>query len=512
MGILESLGRSNALTSNMQNLVGTAINLRQLQNQEQQQGFTNAINMEKLRMEKAAHEREATKFSWEEKDRAAKETILDMPEPITKYLGADYQNDPARKMMFDKAKEKGLVWEAAPGVVMTTRRNAVAFKEYATQDLEWTKKLNETNMIKIGNQLSEIGMALTEESNPKRIEELTKKKDTLEKQLGVLAKSAKDIDIEFQKKLALESVKAGNKLVKGPDGTVYQRNEQGGLDVLVEGKEQDKWVDEPRTIDGKKVEGQRNERTNEWRQRASGPNININVPTPEETGSLAESMANGELSPKQLPRRGGTWNKVMADVRKQYPKFNFQKADANYNYMNNSSNLRSIGLVQAALPRVDDLQNKIGALQNSTKIPIMDRPINKLKREVGNVPVADFESLRNALISEVNTALSGSSTQTDYRIKLELENLGSDRTPAQLNTAINNLRSALEARTDASRAIPYPWEEVRTGVMLKIEASKVPPSGFEVPPSGWRYAGRLDASGAPIYIGPNGTERSARKK
>jgi hypothetical protein len=75
--------------------------------------------------------------------------------------------------------------------------------------------------------------------------------------------------------------------------------------------------------------------------------------------------------------------------------------------------------------------------------------------------VSDFESLRNAVIQEVNTALTGSSTASDFRIRLEMENLKSGMTVRQQMASIDNLMSALEARKDAAYAVPYPWEVVR---------------------------------------------------
>ena len=141
--------------------------------------------------------------------------------------------------------------------------------------------------------------------------------------------------------------------------------------------------------------------------------------------------------------------------------FDYQKSDANYNYMNNTSNLRSLGMVKAAMPRVIDLYNKVNNLQNLTDVPILDRPLNSIRRNVGNEAVVDFESLRNAILTEVNTALSGSSVASDFRINLELQNMGSNRTVGQLQKAIGNLMSALEARGEASEAVPYPWDVVQ---------------------------------------------------
>jgi hypothetical protein len=191
--------------------------------------------------------------------------------------------------------------------------------------------------------------------------------------------------------------------------------------------------------------------------------ISLNQPTKDEVSSTVDLIANGQMAPNTfLNKRGRDRALIFKELKDRYPKFDLNKAEANYKYMTNPNNLRTIGLVAAARPRVEALIGKIDALQNSTKIPIADKPLNAIKRDLGgNVPIVDYESLRNAIIQEVNTALSGSSVISDYRIKLELENLGSNRSPNQLKVAVNNLLTALDARTDASLAIPYSWEEVR---------------------------------------------------
>ncbi|MFH1070433.1 MAG: hypothetical protein V1794_12510 [Candidatus Glassbacteria bacterium] len=64
-------------------------------------------------------------------------------------------------------------------------------------------------------------------------------------------------------------------------------------------------------------------------------------------------------------------------------------------------------------------------------------------------------------MQEINTALSGTSQASDLRIKIELENLKSSRSPAQIKGAIENLRMALEARLDVDLSPLYPIEVVR---------------------------------------------------
>ena len=81
--------------------------------------------------------------------------------------------------------------------------------------------------------------------------------------------------------------------------------------------------------------------------------------------------------------------------------------------------------------------------------------------ETGKPAYTNYESNRNAIVQEINTALSGSSQSSDIRLQIELDNLKSARSPAQIKGAIGNLRAALEARLDVDLSPLYPIEVVR---------------------------------------------------
>jgi hypothetical protein len=389
-GFLEGLGRSNALSS-VNTLANTAITLKGLQNREDQQVQENAINLEKMGIMKAEAEREKTKFDWAAKEQKAKEDALDMPVPITKFLGTDYQTDPAKKAMFDKAKEKGMVWEAAPGVVMSTTRHAQSFKKYMEDDLAFTKGINETNMVRINNRIAEIGSTLTEESNPKKVEELNKEKSVLEGKLGVLADAHKRIDFEFQKKLELEKTKQGGKITKGPGGALYQKDsETGEMVELVAPAEKDQWVDENRNVGGKPVEGQRNKATNEWRQRAQGQNININTNglTPAENDALSLAVEEGRLDPNRINSRTA---KVFAQLELKKPGQNFAglSADINANrgsiqWQQKNRDLMSsfVANIGKQHDRLKDLTKKI----ELTDTRLLNLPLVEFRKRVSGDP------------------------------------------------------------------------------------------------------------------------------
>lgn len=157
---------------------------------------------------------------------------------------------------------------------------------------------------------------------------------------------------------------------------------------------------------------------------------------------------------------------VQSQLAEKNPKFSFIKSDANKRYLTTPQNLRVQALVEASYPRVQSLLQKADALGNLAYPRSLNMGLNALRKEFGSKAIADFESMRNAILSEVNTALTGSSTGSDFRIQLELEQLKTSATPAQLKVSINNLLDALDARGEASSTAPYPMEEVRGEVQF----------------------------------------------
>ena len=177
---------------------------------------------------------------------------------------------------------------------------------------------------------------------------------------------------------------------------------------------------------------------------------------------LAQSVAAGELSPTQIANTRGMPLKalVQTEVRKQFPKFNFTLAESNYRWANNSANLRTISMIKGSLPRLQRLEDQIAKMPNGD-FPISNAFLKQMYTQTGDPAYTDFESNRNAIVQEINTALSNSSQGSDYRVKIEMDNLNASRSPRQLKAAINNLHAALTARLDPSMTPPYPIEVVR---------------------------------------------------
>ena len=183
---------------------------------------------------------------------------------------------------------------------------------------------------------------------------------------------------------------------------------------------------------------------------------NIDLP------SLAEAVANGQDAPISIKNTRGANIHAMVKSRvlNKYPKFDFNMADANYKWKQSATNQRTINFVGGALPRLGALDAQLKELPN-VDLNVINRIMRTVLTETGKPAYTNYESNRNAIVQEINTALSGSSQSSDMRLQIELENLKSARSPEQIKGAIENLRAALEARLDVDLSPLYPLEVVR---------------------------------------------------
>lgn len=177
---------------------------------------------------------------------------------------------------------------------------------------------------------------------------------------------------------------------------------------------------------------------------------------------LAESVANGLQTVSQIKGTMGfpLGAKIQSIVRHKYPKFDFAKNDANYKWQIGTYNQRILNQITGVLPRISMMAEQVNSLPNTT-IPAINEVMRKVSIETGRPEYTNYEANRNAIVQEVNTALSGSAVGSDLRVRLELENLKSARAPEQLKGSLSNLNEALLARLDATTNVPYPLEVVQ---------------------------------------------------
>lgn len=178
--------------------------------------------------------------------------------------------------------------------------------------------------------------------------------------------------------------------------------------------------------------------------------------------ALAKAVYDGQDAPIAI--KGSMGNplaaKVKTEVLKEYPKFDFNMADANYKWKQSATNQRTVNFAGGALPRLGALDDQLTKLQN-VDLNVINKVMAVVSKQFGKPEYTNYESNRNAIVQEIGTALSGTSQASDLRIKIELENLESAKSPSQIRGAISNLREALIARLDVDLSPLYPLEVVR---------------------------------------------------
>ena len=192
------------------------------------------------------------------------------------------------------------------------------------------------------------------------------------------------------------------------------------------------------------------------KESAKGLSTGIDIP------GMADSLYNGQLALSEI--RGSMGNpvgtKVISEVKSKYKNFDFVKNEANAKWQTSPMNQKTINQIQGTLPRIGMMVDQVNALPNAD-IPAINSIMRQVSIQTGKPAYTNFEANKAAIVQEVNTALSGSSTGSDLRVKIELENLTSARSPQQLKGAINNLNEALLSRLDANLSVPYPTEVVQ---------------------------------------------------
>ena len=237
MSFMEDLGRSNAV-GGINRVFDKAIDIRRGEDQSAERAYTLGMETEKLGLAKEAAGREAAKFGWEQKKQKEQEAIDNIPTPITALVGTGWENDPAKKHQVDKFKELGLVTEPIPGLLMTTGKNAKAFKEYAQNNLEFTLQNSALRLQGLKGNLERVGAALAGDKDAVKAlglnpEELAAKKAEIEKQISAAVASHLAVDTKHQEALQLAKAKSEGKIYKGPGGGLYRLKEDGTTEELV---------------------------------------------------------------------------------------------------------------------------------------------------------------------------------------------------------------------------------------------------------------------------------------
>jgi hypothetical protein len=226
-GFLSDLGRSNAIQS-INNLSNTAVQLKGLQNRDEQQGFENAINIEKLGMMKNEQEVDMRIKTAQAKEVEEKAKALTMPYDITvdpRFLALPPE---AQKVVMDHAVKNKYTDQNGLG----TRRSAYQLMS----DVEGKTELFSAALGPVvegrKKATTDAWSALQDakvKGDPKKIQEAQAEFD----KASLTYQSTQSGFSTHLSALEKERAKQEGKIEKGPGGGLYRRKEDGTLEELV---------------------------------------------------------------------------------------------------------------------------------------------------------------------------------------------------------------------------------------------------------------------------------------
>lgn len=183
--------------------------------------------------------------------------------------------------------------------------------------------------------------------------------------------------------------------------------------------------------------------------------MNINQPTKEQTAILAKQLAEGDLTPNMLPKRGNTWTTLMAEAKKINPEFDPAKAQLNFQAKqrflsteNTGSQLMKIQLIASVEKHLNTLERISDDYKRYENIP-MNKIQNYIGRELGSTVVSKYMTASQETTSQLAQIFSGTAVTTDFKYKQALQALSADQTIGQIKSNASVLREFLKNRKDA---------------------------------------------------------------
>ena len=443
-GLLQAYGQSTAgqtFADVTKNMVGVAKAGMEME----QQGLENQYRQAGVDIAKAQETRAQAEFDQKQK-------IATRRLPLTLRWGPMETWSNSRKAIVEEGRKMGLVEDvggiptASPNDYKTfiesvdpskaVEFSAMNLSEHASDMGEIQKKLaaNPEDPKLIAERDRIIGLYTTQKTGHDTLVDAIAAKKRAEEGGG--KSNVKGFDPE-SKRPVIEDAK-GNLWM---DGKPYMGGQMSPVTASA-----DRWIDENRTIQGKAVEGQRNTTTNEWKARAQGQNISINMPTSEESSNIVQMIHDNGLDPTQVPKRGGTWNKVMSDWKKAYPDENINDYAAFAKWKRDISVNKSMALLDSIPPVLDKmlaLHKKLGF----GRFTDYNKLMAYVKDHTGNPEIAEYETYMRNVVQELPTAMT-TYFPTDTRINMEIKNLVAAKAPGQIEGNVNAIKDLVSIRRE----------------------------------------------------------------
>lgn len=177
--------------------------------------------------------------------------------------------------------------------------------------------------------------------------------------------------------------------------------------------------------------------------------------TDSQIESWVKQIRAGNATLNDVPARGSVRNRVVDYLTLNHPDANLTELKAGKKWTESIAAGTTLSLIDATKGILTDMKESYKSL-GRTGIPAANWLQDKYQEYTGSEARADFMSLKNYGVQEVEKTLSGSGAMSDHRIKLAFDNLKNSSTGPQFATAVKGLEKVLAERDKATRTGPFP--------------------------------------------------------
>jgi hypothetical protein len=154
---------------------------------------------------------------------------------------------------------------------------------------------------------------------------------------------------------------------------------------------------------------------------------------PPARAARAKMIGDYEESPADLPTRGGVRAAAVADAKRYNKDFNEQNYAASQRAYTNfvaGPEARTVRSLNVATDHLDTLRQAAAALKNG-QIPVLNSIVNKYREATGSPLTTDFDSIKQAVSSEIAKTIVGGQTALQDRDEMSNRARNAD-SPEQL--------------------------------------------------------------------------------
>lgn len=176
---------------------------------------------------------------------------------------------------------------------------------------------------------------------------------------------------------------------------------------------------------------------------------------PDDVAGAATAILAQRMAPSQLSLVGGMGNRgvkfkqaVVAEVNKRDPNFNWQSAEAGYQYGKSPGTQTTVRYLDNVAKTIPMLRAANQTFKRSN-VRFINNVVKSGKSQFGNVDVADFDFKSTLLADEIAKVLQGGGTgsgTSDAKLRQAQSLLGGDMTPDQFETVLDAAEEMLKVR------------------------------------------------------------------